>query len=238
MLVNNTDENYHEIVKNQVINHFNLAAYFSETGYDMQRILDTDHYPLLDQSQPNLCADRIDYTLRDLKTLGVISQNEIDSFLSALVVQGDNIVITDVDVAVWFCKQFHYLVKNIFMDPTENYYSYKFTQILNVALKENIIDMSSLILGNDKTVMSKLKNSGNSNIEHMLVNFFDTQNIVCDSQNYEVVIKPKARTVDPFVIKDGKVIRLSSVSDIVEKLYSNVLAISNNGLYLRMAKNI
>lgn len=53
--------------------------------------------------------------------------------------------------------KFHYWVKNIYMNPTENYYSYKFTQIFNVAIKEEVINMKHLLLGNNKTVMEKLK---------------------------------------------------------------------------------
>lgn len=237
MLVNNIDENYHEIVKNEVVDYFKLSSYFTKSEYDMKKILEPDHFPLLDQPQPNLCADRIDYTLRDLKTLGLISQTEIDKFLSSLIVNGNNLIVTDTNIAIWFCEKFHYLVKNIFMDPTENYYSYKFTQILNVAIEEKVINMKHLLLGNDRTVMKKLKESKNPKIENMLADFFDKQKVVCDSENYEIVVKPKARTVDPLVLKDGKIVRLSSISDIVKNLYNNILAISNDGLFLRSNKN-
>jgi HD superfamily phosphohydrolase len=236
LLVNSKDEDYHEIIKKEIVEHFDLRKYFLNSEYNIEKILNEDNYPILEQPQPDLCADRIDYTIRDMKRLGFISQAEIESFLDSISIFDGRIVMTDVEWAEWFCIQFHNLVKDIFMDPTENYYNYKFTRVLNYALEIKCICMYDLIFGTDKKVLGMLYASNDSKLIEQLTTFENKHPVVVDKNNYEIVIKPKARVIDPLVVIDGKVSRLSDYSSLVSELSIKIKEIAEGGLFLRVKK--
>ncbi len=42
-------------------------------GVNLEELADVERWPLLEQPTPELCADRIDYTLRDLLDIGWIT---------------------------------------------------------------------------------------------------------------------------------------------------------------------
>ena len=234
VLVNSKDEDYHEIIKQEIVEHFDLCSYFSDSEYDISKILNDKNYPILEQPQPNLCADRIDYTIRDMKKLGVITQPDINGFLDALAVVDGKIVVTNIQWAEWFCIQFHNLVKDVFMDPTENYYSKKFTNILNYALEIKCISMNDLIFGTDGKVLSMLHTHNDSKLYELLAAFENKLPVIIDRDNYELVIKPKARVVDPLIFIDGIIGKLSDYSPVVSELSAKIKEIANDGLYLRV----
>ena len=64
-------QSYHEAVKADYIARTELPDVLARHGYDWRAVLDDDAYPLLEQPLPALCADRIDYFLRDSVDLGL-----------------------------------------------------------------------------------------------------------------------------------------------------------------------
>lgn len=233
MLMNNKNDNYHETVKEKVVTHFGISEYFLNTPYQLDRILDEKNFLILDQPQPNLCADRIDYAVRDMKKLGYITQAEIEEFLDTLTVINGRIMVTDIESAEWFCIQFHRLVKNIFMDPTENYYSYLFTRILNYALEICCISMDDLLFGTDSGVLESLYKCDDSKLKDLLTTFEHRSPIIVDQKRYEIIVRPKARVIDPNVYINNKIGHLSSYSSLVGKLSAEICQIAENGLFLR-----
>ena len=58
-----------------------IPAILAKYGYNYEEILlDDSKWTLLERSAPELCADRVDYTLRDMYTYGYISLEEAHSF--------------------------------------------------------------------------------------------------------------------------------------------------------------
>jgi len=234
MLLNIRNENYHELVKNQIIDRFNIRKYFSGTSYDVDYILNEENFQILEQPQPNLCADRIDYTIRDLKKLDRINQSEIENFLNSLIIYENQIGISCIEQAEWFCIQFHNLVKDVYMDPTENYYSYKFTRILNYALEINCISMDDIIFGTDDKLLEIVYSNKDSELKELLFAFENKSKAIIDKNNYDVVIKPKARVIDPLLVLNNQTSRLSEHSSVVTELSAQIEQIANEGLFLRV----
>jgi uncharacterized protein len=80
-------------------------------GYDWQELIHEEDFPLLEQPSPRLCADRLDYFLRDSRDLGLADRLErVDLVLAHLVVVetavGPRIGVTDLDVARWLGHTF------------------------------------------------------------------------------------------------------------------------------------
>ncbi|MCI0521446.1 MAG: HD domain-containing protein, partial [Chloroflexi bacterium] len=64
-------QSYHEEKKESFIAASDLPAALARHGYDWRDFLHEEDYPLLEQPAPRLCADRLDYFLRDAVDLGL-----------------------------------------------------------------------------------------------------------------------------------------------------------------------
>lgn len=77
----NDNESYHEEIFSSVVKNSEIPAILAKHGYNYEDILlDDSKWTLLERSAPELCADRVDYTLRDMYTYGYISLEEVHSF--------------------------------------------------------------------------------------------------------------------------------------------------------------
>ncbi len=67
----NKEENYHEKIFTTTIAESEITQILSNYGYDYQSILfDDSKRSILEQPVPALCADRVDYTIRDMYRYG------------------------------------------------------------------------------------------------------------------------------------------------------------------------
>ena len=77
----NRNESYHEEIFSFVVKTQTFQRFLQKYGYNYEDILlDDSKWTLLERSAPELCADRVDYTLRDMYTYGYISLEEAHSF--------------------------------------------------------------------------------------------------------------------------------------------------------------
>ena len=64
-------------------------------GINLNKVLDTAKFSLLENDLPDLCADRLDYMLRDAVALGFGSAEEARKLLDAVVVHDSELVVKD-----------------------------------------------------------------------------------------------------------------------------------------------
>ncbi|KAK4053397.1 hypothetical protein OIV83_001561 [Microbotryomycetes sp. JL201] len=62
-------------------------------------VFNEEHYSLVERSAPDLCADRLDYALRDALAFGVLSQRQIASIVEHVIAIDKVIVMDDIDAA-------------------------------------------------------------------------------------------------------------------------------------------
>lgn len=99
----NEAEDYHENSFQQVIIHSEIPGILKKHGYDTEEILSDDtRWTLLEQPTPELYADRIDYTLRDMYRYGHISLNEAQTVLNHLIMRNGRMFPDGIEAAEWF----------------------------------------------------------------------------------------------------------------------------------------
>ncbi|MDQ3930687.1 MAG: HD domain-containing protein [Chloroflexota bacterium] len=100
------EHNFHERFQHEVITGSDVPAILERHGVSIKAALEPDRYPLLEAPLPDLCADRIDYSLRDLHSHGKISMDEASHFLEHLLPKPTGIVVDNSEVAEWFARLF------------------------------------------------------------------------------------------------------------------------------------
>ncbi|MBI2641593.1 HD domain-containing protein [Candidatus Roizmanbacteria bacterium] len=206
----NEAHEFHEWHYEKFILNTEIATILKEHRYDPRDFLDVKKFTLLERPVPELCADRIDYFLRDRNgMLGKIG--DPDDLLIYLVVCDKEFVFTNEKAALFFAKEYLRQNKLSWYSPEEGYYYIAFANILREALRLKIIEKKDFFT-DDESLLKKLKKHVNQKIKEKLANFFKPVKLTFRKTKHSLFIKSKPRFVDPKVLKDGKLFRISELN--------------------------
>jgi HD superfamily phosphohydrolase len=118
-LVSSEEQDHHEELKPVFLERPDLAAALAAMGYAPRDFFDDSVYPLLERPLPWLCADRLDYFLRDSLACGVSTRESAARVLAHLAVIDRTIVLTDTDVARDAVARFAVMNRDWWASPTE-----------------------------------------------------------------------------------------------------------------------
>ncbi|MBB5636992.1 hypothetical protein HDE68_002905 [Pedobacter cryoconitis] len=197
-------EDYHEEIYQRILIESEIPGILEKYGYQLEDLLEQD-FNILEQALPNLCADRLDYTLRDLFYAGFIKLEEVNRIVSELVIHNGRIMMTSVKGAQWFSEMFSVLNKEYFAKKEHLYANEKLTDILKYLLAEKVISKRDFEQ-DDNYLLALVKASvfGKSGIEAIKrMDGFDSYNAA--------KFKLKQREIDPELYIDNQYFRLSEV---------------------------
>ena len=157
---------------------------------------------------PALCADRIDYFLRDGVACGVVTQEAVSRILGHLAVWNDRIILNNVEAAREAVLLFNLMNQDWWASPTEAYIYNEFAGALREGLRLGVLQTGDLMTEDD-LVLAKLDAAGSPAISRTLekIRHPSTE----DVQAYIPRIAPKDRWLDPYVRSGSSVQRLSTV---------------------------
>ncbi len=203
------EQNHHEQLKHEFLERPDLVAALKPLGFAPVEFLDDSIYPLLERPLPWLCADRLDYFLRDGLACGVATPEVVARFLFHIEVIDRTIVFTDAGVAREAVELFAVMNRDWWASPTEAYIYNEFADALREGLCLGVIRRKDL-LGQDDEVMAKLEDSGNPLILAKLghIRHFRSERI----NGYVPKVVPKVRWLDPPVKVGAWFRRLSELS--------------------------
>ncbi|PPA71010.1 HD domain-containing protein [Jeotgalibacillus proteolyticus] len=214
----NQEENYHEAIFSDYIKKTSIPAILRKYQFDPHDVLgDDSRWSILERPAPELCADRVDYTLRDMTVYSIISLEEAHSFLESLIIHEGKMTLKNVESAEWFVRTYYQEVIGFFMNPLNVYGNTLLAEILKKALGKQILSRSDL-LGTDEEVMGILKQSSDSEIKALLGRLRRDVRIVTGNKGGGFHQKMKLRLIDPPVLVNGKAVPASSLSSNVKEI--------------------
>lgn len=201
-VLENEQEDYHEKRFGEILQDEELTNVLKKNGFDPAVFLEIEQFKLLEYPLPNLSADRIDYTLRDMFLLGQISQKDIDWFLNGLQVHEDRIVLKSDEYGKWFQVQYEYLVKEYFGGMENREVNTIMKDIIQSCLANGTIEIRDFHQ-DDFYLLEKINHSMNlmDKIAEMRNQGVNTKNLIT-----------KKRVVNPEILVNNQVIRLSEIS--------------------------
>jgi uncharacterized protein len=202
------EQDHHEHLKPLMLDRPDLALALARLGYKPSEFYDDTIYPLLEQPIPWLCADRLDYFLRDGLACGVVTSDFIQRVLGALVVVDERMVLRDVDVARQAAALFATMNRNWWASPTEAFIYNEFADALREGLRLGVLERDDLMT-EDMLVLAKLDASASRKIARKLKTIRNLRPESTDG--YVPRIVPKERWLDPPILTDGSVQRLSEL---------------------------
>ncbi|MFB6265532.1 MAG: HD domain-containing protein [Candidatus Nanohaloarchaea archaeon] len=201
------DHEYHEDFLEEVVMDSDIPRILERHGFDTGYILDEDNFPLLERDLPDLCADRIDYFLREAE----IGQGwDAGRFLDHL--DGDRYVLDDRDTGEEYALKYIEADENAWANPEEVAVFHLFARSLRRALEEEVLEEKDLF-GTDEQVYRRMKGSGSERVLEPLERLENGFKAVIDGENPDFVEETKVRYVDPVVVDGGEEVRVTDYSE-------------------------
>ncbi len=226
----NDEHNFHERFQHAIISDSSIPAILSKHRVDLKAALEPDSYPLLEQPLPDLCADRIDYALRDMFATGKIMPEEAGRFMGRLVPAERGVWVDDADAALWFALLFSEANDTHWTGPQEAGAYWALAGAIKRSYDIGAFNDEDLF-STDDAAMAKLRASGDAVIDAYLrlltpgTTFYEV-----NGAGPSITTRMKQRAVDPLVIESGwdGPRRLSAISDEYAKLMASTGAVRNN----------
>lgn len=210
------DNHHKEYIKKTIIPQI-LAQY----GYSSERIVAYKHFGLLERDLPELCADRLDYAVREFP------ETVANECICDLLEKEGRIVFQHEDKALLFAE--HFLQRQM-----ENWGGFEsasryriFADVLRYAMEQNIITMDDLWQYDD-FVVKKLLLANDTYITTTL-HALERKSLKALPKSNEVVYT-KFRYIDPLFLKDGVVVKLSEVNEVFHRLVKSAKEENEKGI--------
>ncbi|MGE6618417.1 HD domain-containing protein [Bacillus mycoides] len=233
----NENESYHEEIFSSVVKNSEIPAILSKHGYNYEDILlDDSKWTLLEKSAPELCADRVDYTLRDMFTYGYISLEEVHSFLEDLIEVDGKMVLQNIEIAEWFTKTYYKEVIDFFMKPMNIYGNDMLAKTLKLALHKKIIHPDDFLL-EDHELITKLRLCKDQEVDALLRKVHPSIEVKEDRNEYDLHQKNKVRLIDPPLLREGEVVQSSVVSEKIRQMSDIAYEKAIRGMYVKVISN-
>ncbi len=223
-------EDYQDRIHEKIFMESELPGILNRYNLDCGRIADHKNFPLLEQPTPRLCADRIDYALREFRDWAAPSI--VKECVNSFVVRNGRIVFSSKETAKKFAEAF---LKCQMLHWGGAQATIRYTLLssaLRAAISHNVINESDL-LNDDNFVLEKIKNSSDPEIRKYISLLADKKlEIIEDEENPQYLMKKKFRHVDPEYLENGRVFILSETDRGFSALLEKNREINQKGLKL------
>ncbi|OGM09099.1 hypothetical protein A2Z67_01730 [Candidatus Woesebacteria bacterium RBG_13_36_22] len=211
---------------NDYLRNSEIAGILNAHGYSIERITDYCHFGLLERESPDLCADRIDYSLREFEP------DVAKKILTGLTVSEGQIVCRDMVTAAKFGREFlerqryHWSGR----DSVTRYHI--FSSVLRKALQKGIIENSDFMV-NDGFVVNKLKASNDQEVLTWL-DYLRQKPLPITHKG--ITVRKKFRYIDPLAFQEESLVRLSEADSDFEELLRTARSENEKGIVVQEIK--
>lgn len=148
-------EDYHEQVFSEVLYQSEIPDVLLKYGYQASQIIHGS-FNILEQPMPSLCADRLDYTLRDGIHGEIITRQRARQFLNAVVLSNGTMAVNDDIEVQWINDTFKKLNDDVFKHPVHLYANGKMAELIKNFLKKGLLSKSDLFK-TDTLLLNKIR---------------------------------------------------------------------------------
>lgn len=202
----NLNEDSHDANHENFLSSSELSKILLKYNFGVKKIADIQKFTLLEREAPNLCADRIDYALREFYHR--INPSIVNPCLDNLQAFAGKFIFTSKVSAEIFGKNYLKCQTEHWGSPETCVRYYLFSQILKIALKEKIITQEDFSK-DDYFVTHQLLISKNMQINNLLNTLSGKLEFEVVDENPQLDLKKKFRHVDPEYLENGVLHHLS-----------------------------
>lgn len=221
-------ENFHE----KVVFQSEIPKLLKKYEIDVQKIIDEKNHGILERDLPYLCADRVDYFLRDSLVVNVCSLKEVQFILNSLTVHDNEIVLNDQKAAELLAKKFIKMGNVIWANYIQSGSYHLMGKIIKDALKKEIITKEDFFM-TDKELLHKLRQDKKISEEIEKISYDNIKEGSKDDYTYHA--KTKARYVDPKILDNGTLRSLTELTPEIQEEIEHFRNSVSEGFFIRIS---
>ncbi|MFC3563039.1 HD domain-containing protein [Pedobacter jamesrossensis] len=191
----NKEEDYHEKVFAEILYKSEVPDVLIKYGYNVNQIV-FGTFNILEQPMPALCADRLDYTLRDGVYAGIISRQRAIEFLNAVTLKDGQIAINAEKEVLWINETFVRLNDEVFKLPLYLYANGKMAELIKKFIDKGILTESDMFK-TDTMLLNKIRSTL---VGYEAIKAIKQLKGFSEFMKYGAVPKVKARTLNALLV--------------------------------------
>lgn len=187
-----------------------IPGIIKKYGFDLEYILEDENFPLKEKSLPDLCADRIDYSLKTAVIFGELDEKSKKFLLDNLAAENNNWVFNNFKAAKRCAELFLKLNTDYYAGLKSAIMFRTVGDCLRYALQKGYISKNDLYT-TDKLVIEKIERClmGDERLKLLFDRMNNKVKIINDPNDYDASIFCKSRVVDPLFKHNNKLKRVS-----------------------------
>ena len=207
------EQNHQDNVFTDFIKKSEIPEILKKHGVDMDYILEKENFPLLERPLPDLCADRIDYSLRTAIIFQEAAKEDFSFLLGNLTTIDNNWVFQNFESARKYAELFLRMNTFYFAGIHSAVMFRTVGDTLRYALEKRYISEADLYT-TDEEVLEKIKqNLGDERLKLLFERMENKVKFENNPQNYDAHVFCKSRIVDPLFKRNDEIKRISDTDN-------------------------
>ncbi len=186
-----------------------LPSILSRHNLDAVKVADLEAHPLLDREIPDLCADRVDYSLREFSFH--MGTDRIREMLSSMTVHENRIIFMEKEPAAAFAVNYLACHVEKLASPEKTVRQHILSGVVKRALDIGVLTFNDLLSGDDEQALGIIARSSDPCIKAGLRTLCGPLLMVEDDKAPQLTLRRRLRYVDPEVAHLGRPFRLSEI---------------------------
>lgn len=211
------DQGYHERMKAAFLEDSDIPAVLAHHGYDWHRFLDDGEFGLLERPAPDLCADRLDYFLRDSLDLGLCTKSQAQQALAHLDVFRGQIVVNNQEQARWMADTFMAADEASWSNFREVALYELAARAIRLGLELGVLSDADL-WSSDDAAWGRLHAAQDVELQQRLRLVSADTKFTWDAAQPTFWVRTKLRTIDPPLVSDRGIQALSMLDPVYADL--------------------
>jgi len=201
-------------------------------GYAVEEVLPKQElFPALEQPLPSLCADRLDYNLQGAFYQNFMTYDEVLSLFNEIQFIDGQWVSNDQDLLKKLMRFSIFMTQDCWGSGTGYVQSMWLADAILRGVDIGAITIEDIRFGTDNDVWNRLLILDDPlirNYMHMILHSPDYHSHASKEAS-NLFVKSKFRGIDPFVIIDGKYVRLTATDPVLAEEFQQAKERMNNG---------
>jgi hypothetical protein len=235
------DGSYQDNIHKWFLEKTDILPIITKYGYTIDDFMHkSGKFMALEQDLPNLCADRIEYTLYEYAmNIGLKNQAEvhrcIEHLLGHLFFEDQTWFFDQVEAARIYAKLSLEFTKERWASVCGMYTYTMAAKMLQRAIDIKLIDYDTIHFGTDDIVWNKLQSCTDLKIQDFLDKICHYSNAyrLSGINDYNMHLRTKFRGVDPFVVTPSGLQRLSVLDPDFAKEFTTLKQLVLEGVYIK-----
>ncbi len=210
-----------------------LQAIFDAHGLNGAAIMDTKRFTLLEQDAPAMCADRVDYTLRDGVTSNQCTKQECTAFLAKLIRCNGIMALTDIGAAEWLSRlsvDMHIVREGL----GQNGFYAHFGTMLKHLLASGALMREDFLVDDDHVMAIIRAQTDDVTTKTLAWVAAGAPVEPCATEQADYKTNAKLRVIDPHVVVDGILHTTSSLRPGLARLLREYTLLRKNTFHIRI----